>query len=108
MRIQRTKAEMERIRKRISARRSRRAAHKRKRAAKNPRSTIISPLTADLMGQMVILRVLENIGIRGRDIIELLAKAIVNPPPPTADQREPGTASTGKARASSKKKENRK
>ena len=44
------------------------------------------------MGQMVILRVLENIGIRGRDIIEPLAKAIVNPPAPTAEPKPRGVS----------------
>ena len=88
--------------------RARRAHRKRKRFKKEKRSAVISPLTADLMGQMVILRVLENIGIRGRDIIELLAKAIVNPPSPgTAPQESGPIVSTAKKRARSKtKKEN--
>ena len=70
-----------------------------------PRSAVISPLTADLMGQMVILRILENIGIRGRDILELIAKAIINTPTPKAEPQESGpTVSTAKKRARSNKK----
>jgi hypothetical protein len=122
----RTPVEMRREGKRIAAKRARaikkrKLAHKGKRTKKrhygdavpNLASIPMFPMSTDSLtdslGMLMLPMIARGLGFRGRDIFTLIAKILPDAPPPTTDQREPGTASsTGKARARSNKKGDRK